>query len=188
MNESRTRRGPADPERPSRIIDAALSLMLAGGVYSLSHRAVGVKAGVPLGSTTYYFKDLDALLIASIERLTEQTQIQFQEWQSQVSIEAPLAPQLAELIYLRLTQQRNQATLAYELYTLAMRRPDLRPLSDRWKQVLSNAIGQYVEKPTAERVAALIDGIMIQGLISPQPPTLVEITGKLQPLLCPPSK
>ncbi|MGL5395645.1 MAG: TetR/AcrR family transcriptional regulator [Shewanella sp.] len=183
MNETRTRRGPADPERPNRIIDAALSLMLDSGVHSLTHRAVGEKAGVPLGSTTYYFKDLDALLVASIAQLTEQTQVQLTEWHRQLSIEKPLAPQLAELIYVRLTQQRSQAMLAYELYTLAMRRPDLKPLSNRWKQVLNDAFSHYVDEATAEAVTALIDGIMIQGLISPQPPTQNEITEKLQRLL-----
>jgi len=180
MTSTRPGRGPADPERPNRIIDAALSIMLDDGIQGLSHRAVAARARVPLGSTTYYFKDLDALLMASIEKLTEAARLQFEEWGKGFSSIEALPQQLAELIHHRLTRQRDEAILSYELYTFAMRHAAFRVLSESWMGVLKIAVGGYTGEKTAEALVALIDGIMIQGLISPHPPSLERIRSTLK--------
>jgi AcrR family transcriptional regulator len=39
------------------------------GFSAVSHRAVAERAGVPLSATTYYFRSLDDLLTATVERL-----------------------------------------------------------------------------------------------------------------------
>jgi DNA-binding transcriptional regulator YbjK len=54
--------------RRSSIVEAAADLLTDGGPPAVTHRAVAAKAGVPLGSTTYYFADRDELLAAAIER------------------------------------------------------------------------------------------------------------------------
>lgn len=164
MSAERTPRGLGDPNRPNRLINAALSIMLTEGIQNLSHRAVAAKADVPLGSTTYYFRDLDALLKAAIERLIDQTQQQFDEWSRQVSSAGALPEKLADLIFDRLTNERDQAALSYELYSLAMRRPIFRELSNRWMQVLFDAIQRHTDAQTASVLVTLIDGLMVQGL------------------------
>ncbi|WP_032796765.1 TetR/AcrR family transcriptional regulator, partial [Streptomyces sp. HCCB10043] len=60
-----------DPERRTRIIDAALTVIAADGMAGLSHRTVAAEADVPLGSTTYHFASLDELLVAALRRCNE---------------------------------------------------------------------------------------------------------------------
>ena len=49
-------------ERRQLILDTALRMIATGGVDSITHRRVADAAGVPLGSTTYYFESREHLL------------------------------------------------------------------------------------------------------------------------------
>lgn len=60
-----------DPERRQRIIDAAIRVVGEKGIGGLSHRSVAAAADVPLGSTTYHFKTLDELLVATLRQANE---------------------------------------------------------------------------------------------------------------------
>ncbi|MCI9887093.1 TetR family transcriptional regulator [Micrococcales bacterium 31B] len=53
--------------RREAIINAALALIREQGVHAATHRAVAIRAGVPLAATTYYFAKRDDLLAAAIE-------------------------------------------------------------------------------------------------------------------------
>ena len=50
-------------QRRQQILDAAMRIVVRDGVRGVRHRAVAAEAGVPLSATTYYFKDIDDLLI-----------------------------------------------------------------------------------------------------------------------------
>lgn len=180
MTGPRTRRGAGDPTRPTRLVEAALSILLTDGIQALSHRAVAAKAGVPLGSTTYYFQDLDALLKAAIEHLTEQTRGTFDALSASITAADQLPDKLSDMLFKRLTVERDLATLAYELYGLAMRRPALREVSTAWKQVLTEAIGRHTDETTVPALVAMIDGLMLQGLIAPNPPSRHYILAALK--------
>ncbi len=52
----------ARTERRVEILDAALRLIVESGVDAVTHRRVAAAAGVPLGSTTYYFDSREHLL------------------------------------------------------------------------------------------------------------------------------
>ena len=51
-----------DPERKSRIIEAAIDVIAEFGVAGTTHRRIAAAADVPLGSLTYHFTGLDDLL------------------------------------------------------------------------------------------------------------------------------
>jgi AcrR family transcriptional regulator len=55
--------------RRDRLCDAAISLIARSGLRGLTHRAVDQTAGVPEGSTSYYFRTRLALLKAVTDRL-----------------------------------------------------------------------------------------------------------------------
>src|SRR5215467_7365073 len=57
-------------ELPRRdvILDAALALSAELGTEQLTHRSVAEQAGVPLGSTTYYFASRDELVREAFRR------------------------------------------------------------------------------------------------------------------------
>jgi AcrR family transcriptional regulator len=55
-------------ERVERILQAAEELVVAGGIGTLSTRALAHHAGLPVGSVYTYFADRDAIIAALIER------------------------------------------------------------------------------------------------------------------------
>ncbi|MDT5349078.1 MAG: hypothetical protein QOH91_2365 [Mycobacterium sp.] len=59
------------PERRRQLADAAIQLLGGYGARGLSHPKVDRHAGVPPGSTSYYFRTRKALLQAAAKRLTE---------------------------------------------------------------------------------------------------------------------
>src|SRR5258707_13019985 len=56
--------------RREQILDAALRVIGQSGRESGTHRAVAEEAGVPLGSTTYYFDSRDDLLVQALEHVS----------------------------------------------------------------------------------------------------------------------
>jgi DNA-binding transcriptional regulator YbjK len=62
---------PNDPERRTRILRAALEVIATEGVHAASYRRIAAQAGVPLGSTTYYFADLETLIVSAFETLRD---------------------------------------------------------------------------------------------------------------------
>lgn len=180
MTNRRNSRGAGDPGRPNRLVDAALEVMLEAGIHKLTHRAVAAKAGVPLGSTTYYFKDIDSLLSAAIERLIGDARGHFDRLSDIVSSQGDLPLHLSKMLFDRLTRERDIAALAYQLYGLAMCRPEFRDLSRTWMQVTTDTLGRHVDESTAQVLMAMIDGLMLQGLVTSEPPSEEKILTALR--------
>jgi DNA-binding transcriptional regulator YbjK len=65
------RRKPNPAERRRDLCDAAIQLLAREGAKGLSHLKVDRKAGVPDGTTSFYFRTRSALLRAVAERLAE---------------------------------------------------------------------------------------------------------------------
>ncbi|MET0698847.1 MAG: TetR family transcriptional regulator [Mycobacterium sp.] len=53
--------------RRKAILDAAVELLLAGGMAAITHRAVADAAATPLGAIRYYFHTREALLLACLD-------------------------------------------------------------------------------------------------------------------------
>lgn len=65
------RRKPNPAERRRDLCDAAIQLLAHDGAKGLSHLKVDRRAGVPDGTTSFYFRTRSALLRAVAERLAE---------------------------------------------------------------------------------------------------------------------
>lgn len=63
-------RKPNALQRRSDLADAAIELLGAGGARGLSHPKVDAHAGMPAGTTSFYFRTRKALLLGVAERLT----------------------------------------------------------------------------------------------------------------------
>ncbi|ALE06189.1 hypothetical protein AL755_13150 [Arthrobacter sp. ERGS1:01] len=73
MEEKTLRKGkPNDPQRRAKILQAALEVIAVQGVHAASYRRIAAQAGVPLGSTTYYFADLETLIVSAFETLRDE--------------------------------------------------------------------------------------------------------------------
>src|SRR6185437_14508892 len=66
-----SRRTPDGHQRRRDLCDAAIQLLADRGAKGLSHPQVDRQAGVPDGSTSYYFRTRDALVHAVAERVAE---------------------------------------------------------------------------------------------------------------------
>lgn len=57
--------------RKLKILETALSLISEQGVDAITHRKVAAVAGIPLGSTTYYFESREHLIRAAFDYYLE---------------------------------------------------------------------------------------------------------------------
>ena len=122
--------------RRALIADTAISTLARDGMRGMTHRAVDRAAGLPEGSTSYYFRTRQALLQATVERLAELTSTDMLNSAAILDSTASPAPPghdldalagvAAALVENWLTTGRERQLARYELSLEATRRPELR--------------------------------------------------------------
>ncbi len=159
-----TRRG----QRHEQILEATLRLIGRSGRQAVTHRAVAEEAGVPLGSTTYYFDSRDDLLGQALEHVSAQEVERYgglAEELRQLSTPTELADRLlSELV--SAAQDRTAYIAEYELWLEAGRRPDLREAAQSWCDAEQRAVAGALEhlgstdpRADASIVVATLDGL-----------------------------
>lgn len=179
---SRRARGPNDPGRRDRIAAAALRVALEQGVGAVSHRTVAAVAEVPLGSTTYHFSGLDELLTAAMEKAVAAYAEMLVAWSDAIADGADLADALCDLVDAGLGDGRERVQAEYELYLTALRRPALQPVARAWCDMLAIVLSQHVDEVTARELALVVDGVIVNALVtgaSPRRPDLYELLRKV---------
>ena len=58
--------------RRRQILEATLRVIGRGGIAAVDHRAVAADAGVPLGSTTYYFDSKDDMVSQALHHVADE--------------------------------------------------------------------------------------------------------------------
>lgn len=161
-----------DPERRTRIIDAALRVIAADGIAGLSHRTVAAEADVPLGSTTYHFGSLDELLTAALRRSNENFARALRASDVGAAPSAGdgpasgLADELTRVLGEWFAGDRGAIELEYELYLAALRRPALRPVAAEWTASAVEVLSARTDPATARALVALLDGVCLQVLLA----------------------
>ncbi len=155
-------------DRREQILDATLRVIGRAGREGVTHRAVAEEAGVPLGSTTYYFDSRDDLLGQALEHVARK------EADRHIALgeefrKARNARQLADLLLEQLVfeiEDRDVYIAEYELWLEAGRRPDLREPATAWCDAVQLAVAGAMEKlgstdPAADAslIVAAIDGL-----------------------------
>ena len=157
--------GRPDAERARRIALAAIDVVAAAGVEGLTHRAVAVKAEVPLGSTTYYFATLEDLLEAAVAEAKGLAEARLAGWLDRLADYEDLAAGLAAYLVEQTGSQREATIVEYELYLAALRRPSLQRLSLEWDQSLTDVLAQLTDRLTATTLSATVNGLALQSLV-----------------------
>lgn len=158
-----------DPDRRTRIIDAALRVIAADGIAGLSHRTVAAEADVPLGSTTYHFGSLDELLTAALRRSNENFARALRAGEvcaGDASSASGLADELTRVLGEWFEGDRGAIELEYELYLAALRRPALRPVAAEWTASAVEVLSARTDPATARALVALLDGVCLQVLLT----------------------
>lgn len=156
-------------DRRTNITDAAIATLAANGMRGFTHRAVDRAAELPEGSTSYYFRTREALLTATLDRLTvldEADAATLPQLGSAVDPEE-LATQFAALVERWLTTARERNLARYELSLETTRRPELHARMERLgggfrlmaEQFLA-AAGASEPRRRGHALIAYLDGLM----------------------------
>jgi DNA-binding transcriptional regulator YbjK len=149
------------------------------GIGRATHRAIAARAGVPLGATTYYFPTLDDLLVAGMQCVAEDYQLELARWAEIIASEEELADALTQCV-LNYLSQESRVLVEYELYLAAARNPTLRPLADVWLAGLRDLLVPQLGVQRAEVASALIDGMILQSLVTGVTPHLDRLEDALR--------
>jgi DNA-binding transcriptional regulator YbjK len=154
--------------RREQILEAALRVIGRAGVQAVTHRAVAEEAGVPLGSTTYYFDSRDDLIRQALEYVAA-SEVERYGKRAEELRSVKSARQLADRLIDELVaaaQDRIAYIAEYELWLEAGRRPELREAAQSWcdAEQLSvagamEALGSTDPRADASLVVAAIDGL-----------------------------
>lgn len=123
------RRKPNPAERRRDLCDAAIQLLADNGAKGLSHLKVDRKAGVPDGTTSFYFRTRSALLRAAAERLAELDLATLQSVADAAGEDNPSPSPLSRVVIQAGTAPQLSRTKArYELTMQAARDPAMAPI------------------------------------------------------------
>ncbi|AQY01281.1 TetR/AcrR family transcriptional regulator [Microbacterium foliorum] len=165
--------------RRRTIADAGLSVLATDGSRGLTHRAVDMVAGVPVGTTSNYFRSRDALIEGLVERIGERLAPSDDDL-ARRSSEQPSRELFADYvrdIVRRLTDDRDVTLALFELRLESSRRPELAAILGAWQRAgfdADVAFNTAAGLPGGRREIALfhyaIDGLLLDRLTSPIDP------------------
>lgn len=161
--------GHTDHQRRERILDATLDLIAEDGVAGVSHRKVAARAGVPLGSMTYHFSGIDAVLREAFGRFAEHIVAVFDEHLSVATDPGQAQRAVADLVHALSEGPQRDLILTQELYTLAARRPEYRSLTTHWMRRSRDLLEQHFDPATARQLDALIEGLTLHRALDSEP-------------------
>jgi len=159
-------------DRRTQILDAALHVLAEQGMRGLTHRAADTAAGIPAGSTSYYFRTRAALVSGCLGRLLE----------IDLETEVPLVAAPASLdslleIVVRIgvemvTTQRMRTMARLQLTLAAAGDGELRAgLTDARATIRARgaeallALGATEADVAADRVLAVLDGLVLTAAV-----------------------
>ncbi|QDE34574.1 TetR/AcrR family transcriptional regulator [Microbacterium foliorum] len=165
--------------RRRNIADAGLIVLATDGSRGLTHRAVDLVAGVPVGTTSNYFRSRDALIEGLVERIGERLAPSDDDLarRSAAQPSRTLFADYVRDIVRRLTDDRDVTLALFELRLESSRRPEVAALLGAWQRAgfdADVAFNTAAGLPGSRREIALfhyaIDGLLLDRLTSPIDP------------------
>jgi DNA-binding transcriptional regulator YbjK len=176
--------------RRDALLDATLRLIAEGGMRAVTHRAVESEAGLPHGSTTYYFKTREQLVDAAVDHLAELDHDHVDAMAHAITMAlAPrsdrLDPDLQTIgaaLAAWLEQERTLQLARFELFLEGARRPGLQQALARCGDTFARmaepvavAAGSKDPARDAKLLVAMVNGILFAQLSQPQENFATEI-------------
>ena len=171
-----TARGAA---RRELLIQSTLRLIADRGVEAVSHRAVADAAGVPLGSTTYWFDSRQAMLREALESFVK---VEIEGLRERLAgvlgqrlSSARLVDEFTACLLPQLGKERWRTVAQYALLQEAVHQPELRAIcrewNEAWIEVLSevfSSLGSGDPGLEARMFLAMLDGLLLGQLAVPE--------------------
>lgn len=158
---------PSTEERRTQIADAAIEVVGTAGMRGLTHRAVDTEAGLPTGSTSYYFRTRSALLQAAVQRLGALDRELYQDAAAETE---DFAASVAAALDESLSRHRNRTMARYLFLLEAARDPDLDSVREVGQEFRNQAADMLaaagVPEPElrARTLVAALDGLVFDRL------------------------
>lgn len=158
-----------DPARRDRIIDACLDVIAERGVAGTTHRRVAEAADVSLGSMTYHFSGMDALLAEAFDRFAHTFSAGFEASMAGCTTAAEAREALARHILHEVFDTPRELVLTQELYTLAARDPRYRTITNGWMGRSRAVLERFFDPVTAGILDALVEGMTLHRALDVEP-------------------
>jgi DNA-binding transcriptional regulator YbjK len=164
--------------RRQQVLEAAGEVLLHEGFRAMTHRRVAEAAGVPLGTTTYYFTDRGDLMRATVAMFLEREQVRRAGVRASDSSRPATARALVELLLPpEAGSSRQQGAVIYERLGEALRDDGLRAMVSRDYADLESHVARILcaanpaaaPAPEGGLVLALAEGRLLQWLASERP-------------------
>lgn len=161
--------GTAPSERREIILDATLDAVAEYGINGVTHRKIAALADVPLGSMTYYFTGIDALLEEAFCRFADSMSERFIQHIGQATNQSLACDALTDLICgAYMTTPRNME-LMYQLYAYASRRPGLKLVMQAWMHRSQTLLEHWFDPVTARALDAFVEGMTLHYVTDTAP-------------------
>ncbi|MCU1686147.1 MAG: TetR family transcriptional regulator [Amycolatopsis sp.] len=157
-----------DPDRKTRILDAALDVLVEHGVAGATHRHIAAHVDVPLGSVTYHFANLADLQVQAFARYVEQQTSVFESVFDEVETHEQFVEVLVDFVHGGPARHRS-AVLGFEFHLAALRNPELRALMHDWTKTSQEVLARYIGADDAVRMDALLEGMIMHALLAIEP-------------------
>lgn len=163
-------------DRRTTVLDAAVTVVGAGGVRSLTHRAVDAAAGLPVGSASNLFRTRDALLVGLVGRCVERERVAWVEAMDAAGPASPraLAAALADLAVRQVTTDRDVTLTRCAILVEAATTPAVRDaLAAGGSDVMARAValvaaaGSRTPEADAAVLAHWVFGAVLHELANP---------------------
>ena len=165
--------------RREALLRATIELLGETGAKAITHRAVAQRAGVPLASTTYYFRSVNELIEEAL-KLHVAERVSELEGLVELALGATGASvtQFADRIAAVLVAAPTPTLVAqYQMYLEAGRNPALQPAATEVLAAFEGliarvltALGAREPQVAAEAFHALFDGFALHRLARPRDP------------------
>jgi DNA-binding transcriptional regulator YbjK len=169
---------PRGADRRLLLLQTTLRLIATEGIDAVSHRSVAEHAGVPLGSTTYWFDSRQDMLRQALEYFAR---LELDTMRNSLAgvlgkrlSRRRLVDQFTAHMVAQLGEQRWSAMAQYALLNEAARQPKLQNVCREWNQAWRDLLAEVFTSlgaPDAELEAtmflAMLDGLLLAQLAVP---------------------
>ncbi|MDR7187391.1 DNA-binding transcriptional regulator YbjK [Microbacterium sp. BE35] len=149
-------RGANDPDRRERIVAAALEVIGERGVHQTSHRVIAARAGVPLGSLTYYFDGLSDILEQAFASLAARMAQQYRASLESAQSRDEACAAVVDLICGSYATT-DEVRALFEMYSFGNYDAKVHDLCRDWLLVSRASLGLHFTEPTARALDALVE-------------------------------
>ena len=151
-----------DPEGRKRVIAAAAAeLIMELGMSNVTHRKVAERAGVPLGSTTQHFANLDELLRAAIVHLSDESTQDLEKLAAKLEKATDIPRTLARMLSVYLSDPAwvRMETVFYIAYA---EHPELRNITTLWNRGLLDVLSRHMDERAAQDIITYGNGVLMR--------------------------